>query len=515
MNASNDPGAPRSTIRNTLIVMAGTLGSRLSGVVRQQILNLFGNQLLEAFLVASRVPNLFRELLAEGALVNSFIPVYKSLPASERRAFAGAFSGTLIGINLLLVALGVFFAPWLVQLLLSDQPTVDPQLAVFMTRLVMPFLMLISLSSIAMGLLNADEHFRESSFAPVAFNVASILVIGGAYFLNAPNAALWLGVGWTVGGLAQLVVQLPALRRFGLLPAPRLGTHPALGRVLLLMAPFALTTSARQFLNVFVTRLLSNAHLFPAGAVSGYANAETMFTMANGLFVVSPALAFFPRFAAYRAQGDWDGFRQLTLSALRLVTFLAAPVSALLVALAPYAISVLNLRGNVPQDRFIAGTDILTGWAVALVPWAINTILLRTFYARERTRDAVLISTVSFVLEVALYYVLTPRLGYYGFGTATTIMGTVTAVALVTLYRRQLGFPVMQLVRHLTRVIPMAVAAGFAAWLVTHVLPAPGQIVAGLIGCAVAGGVGGVVYLGLAVALRMQELQGVLRRFRR
>jgi putative peptidoglycan lipid II flippase len=167
----------RSAGGNIIVVMLGTLGSRLSGIVRQLIINAFPPALTDAFNIATNVPNTLRELLAEGALVNSFIPVYKSLDTEGRRALAQAFSGVLIAVNLVLMALGILAAPWLAHLLLPAQSNTDFELVVYMTRLLVPFLMLISLSAIAMGLLNADEHFRESSFAPVAFNIASIAVL--------------------------------------------------------------------------------------------------------------------------------------------------------------------------------------------------------------------------------------------------------------------------------------------------------------------------------------------------
>ncbi|WP_309572406.1 lipid II flippase MurJ, partial [Deinococcus sp.] len=176
--------------------MAGTLGSRVSGIVRQQIINLFDTSLTDAFNVAVKVPNLLRELLAEGALVNSFIPIYKSLDTTERRRLAQSFSGVMIAVNLILMALGILAAPWIVGLLTAADSNIDRAVAVYMTQLVMPFLTLISLSAVAMGLLNADEHFRESSFAPVAFNLASIVAL-----LLLPDTATWLAFGWLIGGV--------------------------------------------------------------------------------------------------------------------------------------------------------------------------------------------------------------------------------------------------------------------------------------------------------------------------
>ncbi|MFK7601741.1 murein biosynthesis integral membrane protein MurJ [Deinococcus sp. SM5_A1] len=511
---ANPSPLPRKSLRaNTLIVMAGTLGSRLSGIVRQQIINLFGDTLTDAFNVAVKVPNLLRELLAEGALVNSFIPVYKSLDTAERRKLAQTFSGVLIAVNLILMAVGILAAPWIVGLLTAADANIDRAVAVYMTQLVMPFLMLISLSAVAMGLLNADEHFRESSFAPVAFNIASIVAL-----LLLPNTATWLAFGWLIGGVAQLVVQLPSLNRFGLLPTPNLKPNPALLRVLKQMAPFTLTAGARQFLNLYVTRLLTNASQFPQGTQTGYGNAEALFTMANGLFVVSPALALFPRFSEHAAARDWPAFKALTVQGIRTTTFLAAPISALLVTLAPYAVSLFNLRADYSLTRFEAGSGILTGWALALVPWAIVTLLLRTFYARERTMEAVTVSAIGFVLEVGLYRLLVPPLGLLGFGVSTAISGILMAGALALLYRRALGFPGREITAHLARVLPLSVIAGLVAWLALRFvpfIPAPGSIVAGLIGLSVAGGAGLVAYLLGALVLRMPEMGGLVRRLRR
>ncbi len=503
------PAPRRSSGRNIVVVMLGTLGSRLSGIARQLIINAFPVALTDAFLLATRVPNLLRELLAEGALVNAFIPVYKALDDAERRSLAQAFSGMLIAVNLLLMALGILAAPAIASLLVPPGSRIDYELVVYMTRLLVPFLTLISLSAIAMGLLNADEHFRESSFAPVAFNIASIAVL-----LVMPHTATWLALGWLIGGFTQLLVQLPALNRFGLLPTPALLTHPAMRRVLKNMAPFTLTAGARQILNFYVQRLLSSGQ-YPLGTVTGYNNAETLFTLANGLFVVSPALAYFPRFSQHAAERDWAGFRALTLQALRLVTFLAAPTSALLVALSGQAVSIFNLGRVIDASKFQAGSGILEGWALALVPWAINTILLRTFYARERVREAVTVSAIGFVAEVLMYRLLTPVFGYFGFGLSTTLAGLGISVALFAMYRRRLGFPLRPLLLHLAKVVPIAAVAGLVAWGVAHVMPAPGRLLPGMLGLVVAGGVGGVVYLALALALRLPELQGLMKRFRR
>ncbi len=473
------------------------------------MLNRFNSGITDAFLVAVTIPNLLRELLAEGALVNSFIPVYKSLNTVERRKFAQAFSGIMIAVNLILMAVGIFAAPLIVAKLLGENSNVDRATALYMTQLVVPFLMLISLSSIAMGLLNADEHFKESSFAPIAFNIASIIAL-----LFFPSTATWLAIGWLIGGVAQLVVQLPALNRFGLLPSPSLSKHPALARVFKQMVPFTFTAGARQFLNIYVVILLTSGQ-FSGGTRTGYGNAESLFTMVTGLFIISPVMAFFPRFAQNAADKNWPTFKNLTLQAIRNTTFFTAIMSALLVALAPFAVSLFNTSRHFEVPKFEAGAAILTGWGLALVPWAIVTVLLRTFYARQRTREAVTISAIGFVAEVGLYSFLVPKLGLLGFGISTTLSGILIAGALAFMYRRTLGFPAREVISHLAKVVPLAVLSGLVAWEVSKFMPQPGFILNGLIGLAIAGGIGMSIYIIGAILLKMPEVSVITRRLKR
>ncbi|HWG83948.1 MAG TPA: murein biosynthesis integral membrane protein MurJ, partial [Deinococcales bacterium] len=323
--APEAPAAPRrSSARNILTVMTGTLASRVLGLVRQLLFNLlFPLPLKDAFNVAYRIPNLFRELLAEGALVNAIIPVYKSLDPAERARFAGSLTTALFAANALVVGLGVLFARevvWAVEAMagLSGQASsLDTEAAVLLTRIMMPFLSGISFAALAMALLNSEERFSATAFSPLAFSVVSI-----AGFLAFPGSAVALAWVTTFGGFAQLLVQVPALRRHGLLPSPRLAWHPALGRTLLLMAPFAFTTGTRQFLTIILQALLIR---FPTGAVTGFNNADAVFQLFLGLFAVSPALASYPRLSEQAQRGEWPAFRDTVSSYLRLILFLCLP----------------------------------------------------------------------------------------------------------------------------------------------------------------------------------------------
>lgn len=500
-----------SAFRNTLTVMLGTLGSRLLGLVRQMVFNRFDTHLTDAFGVAYRVPMLFRELLAEGALVNSFIPVYKALSDEEKPKMAAAFTGLLLGINLLLMGLGILGAPWMVDILVNQNSTLDRDLAVYLTRIMVPVLGLISMASVAMGLLNAGEHFKETSFAPIAFNVVSIAVM-----LIFPHTALWLGLSTTLGGLAQLLVQIPSMIRLGIMPVPNRLWHPALAKVLLMMLPFMLTTSSRQFLNVFLTNILTQ---FPKGAVTAYLNAETVFQLALGLFVISPALALYPRLAGMAAEQNWDEFKRFTLQALRLITFAAAPISALLCVLAGPAVSIFYLSTPDP-DKFYFSQEILRYWALALLPWGMNALLVRTFYVRQRSWEPLIITSIAFIADVTFYYILLPHLHLATFGLTTTVTGTLANIALMLLYRKHLGGSWYPLVQHLLKVVPLGMIAGLVSWLTLQALialhvPTSGTILHGLLGLGLAGGAGILVYLALAVALKMPEMQALISKIKR
>jgi putative peptidoglycan lipid II flippase len=502
----------RSVARNTLTVMLGTLGSRILGLVRQVVLvslGFFPTALTDSFAIAFQISNLFRELLAEGALVNSFIPVYQQLSPEERPKLAASFSGALLAINMVLLGLGLTFAPQIVALLTADSPHVNLPQTIYLARLMMPFLTFISLSAIAMGLLNANEWFWESSFAPLAFNAVAILVM-----LLFPHSPLWLGLSATAGGAAQFLVQLPGLRRHRLIHSVTLRPHPKLGRVLLLMAPFTLTTGARQIFSVFLIRILSQ---FPVGANTAYLNSNTIFQLVLGLFAVSPALAVYPRMASRAAEGDWPGFGEFTLRALRLVLFFAAPISALLLILAPSVMAALyNWHSGYNVHRYLFSWQILTTFSLALIPWGLNAIMLRTFYVRQRSLEPLIVTAAAFGGDTVLYLHFYLIFGLYGMGLATTLTGWVSTALLAWLYHRQvpLGFPLRALASYGLQVLLAAAGAGLVVWGLARVLPRPGSFLPSLITLAVGGTAGLLVYGLLVAALGLPEWQDLRRRLK-
>lgn len=497
--------------RGALVLMGGTLASRVTGLLRNSLLNqLFDRTVTDAFSVALRVPNLFRELLAEGALTNSFIPVYKRLDPQDQRRFSGALLGLLLLVNGALVLAAVLAAPWVVRLLLGGAGSVDFDLAVRLTRAVFPFLAAVSLSAWAMGLLNAEERFFGPAWAPVMLNL-----VAAGLMLAFPERALPLALAFVAGGAAQFAFQLPFLARAGLLPSWHRPWHPRMAAVLLLMVPFAVTTSGRQFVNVVATRILNT---LPAGSQTAYFNAELFLGMALGLFAISPALAYYSRLS-HQAVHHPEAFRGTLEEGVRFVVFLCAPAGLLLAALAEPAVRVvfdwLSLAGRGLDDARLTLTVAATApLGLAVLPLGLHQLLIRSYYVRQRVRTPIAVTVSFLALQALLFALLTPTLGIAGLTWAAAAAAWVQLAVMATLLRRDEGLHLASLGGHAARVLLAALAAALAARGAAGMVPTPDWF-AWLGRLALGGGVGVAAYLVLALVLGLPELRQVRARLRR
>ncbi|MEM6428943.1 MAG: murein biosynthesis integral membrane protein MurJ [Deinococcota bacterium] len=504
------PAVTRPAVtRNAITLMIGTLASRVSGLVRTSLLlQLFPVTMTDAFLVAWKIPNLFRELLAEGALTNSFVPVYASLKGDDAKKLTAALTVSLAIINSLLLVLALYAAPWLVDLMLAEGSSVNVTLAVQLTRLTFPVLFAISLAALAMGVLNAEERFFAPAWAPVALNIAVIL---GMLLFPANVHALALSV--VAGGLLQLLVQLPSLWRHRLIPTRWQLWHPQLLDVLLLMAPFALTTGARQVLNVVANYQLS---LLPAGSVTAYENANLLVSLALGLFSVSPALAFYSRLSQQATHAP-DNFASTLLSGCKLISFLTAPVGLLMLVLAEPAVrTIWDIRLASGQSQTIQYTILaVVPLGLAIFPLGLNNLLLRPFYIRKQVRTVIAISVGFMGLSAVLYALLVPGLGIAGLSVTTALVNWLQLATLLLWLRRTERLELLTFTRHAARVWLAASAAAFITWgLIINLPDAKSwlQIVLRV-------GLGGCIGLGcygiFALLLNLSEVQQLKNRFLR
>lgn len=507
-------GAPRrrSSAAGAFVMMGGTLASRVSGLVRNSLLNaLFSKEISDAFITAFKVPNLFRELLAEGALTNSFIPIYAGLEPAEQRRLSGALLGMLTLVNGLLMLLAYVTAPLLARLLIADPANVDVALTAQLVRIVFPFLPAISFSALAMGILQAEERFLAPAWAPVALNVVTIALM--AIF---PGQAVMLTLAHVLGGVAQLVVQIPTLVRLKLLPRLAGLWHPAMGGVVLLMLPFAFTTGGRQVLNVVASNVVTG---IAAGAQTAFYNADLFLSLALGLFSISPALAFYSRLAD-NAVRDPHEFNDTLEQGLRFITFLTVPAGLALAVMARPAVEVIfnwkSLYGpGLDSARLTLSMAATAPLGLSVFPLGMFNLLVRVYYVRQKVVTPVVVVLVFLVLQGALYVLLAGPYGIAGLSWGTVIASWIQLGVLVALVYRLERFALGAYLRYLARVWLAGLLAAGAAVLVLRGVPLPG----GWTGALAQVGAGTVVlavgYALLGALLGLPEIRQLLRYLRR
>ena len=512
---TQQPGAEVHEIaRRAGVVAFFTLGSRILGAIRDIVVfHAFGaTAATDAFFVAFTIPNVFRRLVAEGALTVAFIPVYTETRQREGNAAASAlanaaFTLTLLGVGAI-TALGALGAGALVLLFASGFAHDPAQLAqaTGLTRVMFPYLLLISGVALAMGLLNANGHFAAPAAAPMLLNLA---IIGTAYFSNwFDPPILSLAVGVLIGGVAQLALQVPALLRAGLLPQlTRQLDLPATRKLLRLLGPAVFGLAVYQ-LNIIVIRQL--ASYLPPGHISYLYNADRLMELALGVFALSIATAALPALSDQAARADLGAVVKTFADSLRLTNFITIPAMVGLIALAFPIVSVLYLHGRFGLTDVQLTARALVAFAPGLLAIAIVRLVAQTFYALSDTRTPALVAVVSFIVNAGLGIALVGRHDSAGLAAALTVATSIQALLLLGLLRRTLGPLGLRLLALATlRQLIAAVVMGAAV----HALALVGDWSQGphrwhnpaLLAALLVGGI--ALYALLVVLLRGDELQ--------
>ncbi len=498
-----------------------TLASRLLGFVRDVVVaRAFGaGPVTDAFFVAFRIPNLFRRLLAEGALSTAFIPVFTDYLATRPRvefnrmvsAVAGALLVALCGVS----ALGALLAPWIVRVIAPGFSAVPEQLrlATVLTRLMFPYLIFVGLAALAMGVLNAHRRFFTSAFGPAVLNVgiiAAVLALGSR--LAIPVLALAVGV--LVGGFGQFAIQLPEVARLGVPLRPSAEfCHPALRRIVRLLAPTVFGLAAVQ-LNVFVNTLL--ASFLPGGSISFLYYADRVVEFPLGVFGIALATAALPPMAEQAARRDLRSFRETLNFALRLSCFVAIPASVGLLLLREPITRLLFERGRFGPAETQATAWALGFYALGLTAFASARIAAQAFYALGDSRTPVKAGIAAVVLNVAFALALMGPLAHGGLALATSASATANLLILLWLLRKRLGvLGGRRLLGSLGRVgAATAVMTGWCGLLLWQWPPRAARgVEAAWLLAAIAGAVG--AYAAASLALRGEEGPALLALGRR
>ncbi|HEY8462995.1 MAG TPA: murein biosynthesis integral membrane protein MurJ [Bacillota bacterium] len=500
--------------------------SRILGFIRENLSGrLFNRFETDAFIAAFIIPDTMYYLLVGGALSAAFVPIFTEYLARNQEEEGWKVASTFINITVLLLfgftLFGVLFAEWLAPLEAPDFPPAKTKLLVELTRVMFPAVCFTALAGLMGGVLNSYHRFFTPALGPVFYNIAIIigaLALGGRYGIKG------MALGVVVGALGSFLIQAGGVKyytdnhyRFGYIDLK----NPGFRRMLWLMLPALIGLSATQA-NLWATNIMASS--LPEGSLTALRFANRLVQLPIGLFASAIAVAFFPLLSSLAAQGKMDDFKDTLALSLRSIFFLMVPAAVGLIMLRVPIVKLL-FEGQ----KFTADDTRLTAYALfyyslALFAHAAILMLPRAFYALKDTKTPVLISVISVTFSILLNWTFLhfPKLGVGGFALSFSLMGLLNMVLLMAILRRRIGgIRGGQILNSFLKTLLASGVMAVAIWGTDTVLMSlflklnlHGHLEAALM-------VGGAMIVGIAVffltalGLKMEELETVLRRFRR
>jgi putative peptidoglycan lipid II flippase len=473
--------ADKLNTRAAGVVGLAVLCSRVLGLAREQIFAaLFGGgRVMDAFTIAFRIPNLLRDLFAEGALSTAFVTVFTRTATLEDSGAEWRLANkvaTLAVVTLSTITLlGIIVAPWLVGLLAPGFDPAKAALTVTLTRIMWPFILLVSLAALVMGMLNARNVFGIPAMASSFFNLGSIVagVLVG-YWLDphfGARAILGLATGTLIGGGLQLLVQLPALGREGYRFRPDVRWRdPGVRAILRLMGPSVVAASTTQ-VNVLVNSVFASE--LGDGPTFWLTVAFRLMQLPLGIFGVALGTVALPLLARMAATGNTVAFRSELARGMRLAFLMTIPASIGLMVLAEPIISVLYQHGRFGARETGESAGALRFYAIGLCGYAALKVLVNAFYALDRRKTPMMVSFIAVVLNLVLNWIFTRELGWghRGLAFSTACVASSNFLILYFLMRNQLGRLESRLMVTLLAKVALASAALFAiCWGGNHLL---------------------------------------------
>ncbi|MGA2840837.1 MAG: murein biosynthesis integral membrane protein MurJ [Steroidobacteraceae bacterium] len=527
--AASEGGTERLNTKAAGVIGLAVMCSRVLGLAREQICAaLFGGGgAMDAFTAAFRIPNLLRDLFAEGALSTAFVTTFSKTIARSGDAAAWRLANkvatlTLVVLGSICVA-GMVFSSQLVNVI---APGFDPQKAALtaqLTRIMFPFIVMVSMAALVMGMLNAKSVFGMPAMASSFFNIGSIVggVTLGAWIDPSfgPRALVGLAIGTLLGGALQFAVQLPPLSQLGYRYAPDFRWRDqGVSAILRLMGPSVIAASTTQF-NVLVNSMFAST--LGDGAIFWLAIAFRLMQLPLGLFGVALGTVTLPLLSRLVVAGQMTGFRAELARAMRLMFLLTVPSSIGLMMLAEPIISVLYQHGKFNAYEAAQAGGALRFYAIGLAGYAALKVLVNAFYALDRRKTPMLVSFLAVALNLLFNWIFTFQLhwGHLGLAFSTGCVATCNFLVLYVLMYRQLSgleLPRMLIMLGKTTIAGAALAGVCAAsthwllsdWATQAFLPKTGA----LLGTVT---VAGLVFFGVGAALRIEEvneLSGAVRR---
>ena len=472
--------------------------------------------LINAFTVAIQIPNLVRALVADAALSGAFVPVFSELLERGEKKRAWRVASTLFWLTLLVLggvtAVFILLAPLLMRPF--GNPGGDFDLAVGLSRVLFPIVVLLGLSGIVVGILNTYHHFALPALAPVAWNLVIILgLVIGVPRIDDESGQLYLYAGVVVvGTLVQLLLPIPWLRRLdGSLTMVIDWRDPAVRRVLGLMLPVTLTIGLVN-VNFLVDTLFASRLLDPELAPAAIDKAFRLYMLPQGIFAVAVTTVLFPMLARLAARGDTAGLRRSLDGGLRQIAFLLVPAGLLSIVLAEPIVRLVYERGEFTAEDTVIVAQCLQAFSIGLVFNGWMLILNRSFYAVQTNWTPTAIALGAVALN-ATFDTIFYRLGIWGIPLATSTVNVVAATVLLVMMRRRIGLEhvgrTLGVVARVAFAAALAAAAAFLVWYGLDALLGE-SLIAQLVSLGGGFAAGGLVYLGIGRALGLRELEALL-----
>ncbi len=490
---ASPPRRPSSVARSAGIVSLAVMASRVLGLAREMVFAFFFGASRsianDAYVIAFRIPNLLRDLFAEGALSSAFVPVFSGylVNKDERAAFrlSNYITTLLILVLGTLVVLGIIFAPQVV-LVIAHGFEDDPEkfaLTVRLTRIMMPFILLVALAAQAMGVLNARDRFAIPALSSSFFNIGSI--VGGvavAALLTDPTfvrpiqsiienpveGIVGMAYGVLIGGFLQYSVQWPSLYKAGFRFRPALSlSDPGVRRILKLMGPALIGAAAVQ-VNVLVNSNFASA-IPENGAVSWLNYAFRFMQFPIGVFGVAIATATLPAISRSAARKDLAEFRHTLANSVELAFLLTIPSAIGLVVLGRPIIALIYERGLFTPADTARTADALAFYAIGLAGYAAIKILAPAFYALGDARTPMLISLLSIFINFVMNWLLVNVMRERGLALSTSTVALLNFALLYLIIRRRVdGIEGRATLTATAKIIIASVVMGGACWALTN-----------------------------------------------
>ncbi len=503
----------RHIVRAAGVLGFATIISRIMGMVRDMVVSrLFGaGYYTDAFFAAFQIPNMLRRFFAEGALTSAFVPIFSEYLTKQgedkARDLANVCFSVLTAVMALVALFGIILSPLIVSIMFPGfraEPS-KLELTVFLNRMMFPYIFFISLVALCMGILNTVRHFFTPAISTVFLNLSMILC---AVLLHKSFAVpiTALAVGVLLGGVLQLLLQLPIVYRKGFPIRPRFEPgHPAVKRIALLMGPSIFGIGV-YYLNITVGNILAST--LPQGSVSYLYYAQRLFEFPQGIFTVSVAQAVLPSMSRQAAAGEIGQLKESLAFGLRLTLFITIPAMAGLLACSTPIFSLLFMGGSFDFTMAVKSAEALFYYSLGLSFVAMVRVLVPAFYALKDTATPVKIAFAAFLLNVLFSLILMKPLLHGGLALASTLSALFNMTLLLYLLHKKLGSfggrnIALAGVKTAMASIPMFFAVSWGVHLIDWSRQGHKIYKATGLGASIAGGV--LLFLMFAYLLRCEE----------